>query len=402
MQLQDFFEERLSRQTVFRDRNAITPHYVPETLPFRESQIRFISENLVELCNNKKSNNVFVYGKTGTGKTVTVRHVISQLLEFAKGKNLGIRSVYVNCRTHPTKYKVLAKAVQQFFPEENFLGFSSSFVNDKLISHAENNRHLVLVLDEIDKVRDLDELVYALTRANDELSRGSISIIGISNNVLFKERLDPRTKSGLCQREIVFAPYNAEELRAILDQRAKLAFNEGKVSEAALCLASALAAKESGDARTAVMLLLRAGEMADAQEKEIVDEEEVRQAKASVEEEIIYGMISTLPQQEQLVLYAISSLSSKDRGFTKISGETERTLFSGEVYEEYRSIAKQLNENAISARWYREYLSELEMYGLITTTASGHGIRGQTRLIKPAFDPKKISAAIQTGMNHGN
>jgi len=260
----------------------------------------------------------------------------------------------------------------------------------------------VLVLDEIDKVRDLDELVYALTRANDELSSGSISIIGISNNVLFKERLDARTKSGLCQREIVFAPYNAEELRAILNQRAKLAFNEGKVSEAALCLASALAAKESGDARTAVMLLLRAGEIADKEERGIVGEEEVRQAKVSVEEEIIYGMISTLPQQEQLVLYAISSLSSRDKGFRKISGETERVLFSGEVYEEYRSIAKQLNENAISARWYREYLTELEMYGLITTTASGRGIRGQTRLIKPAFDAKKIANAIQGGLNRGN
>lgn len=398
MQLQGFFEEHLSRQTVFRDRNAITPHYVPSTLPFREDQIRFISENLVELCNGKKANNIFVYGKTGTGKTVTVRHVVGQLLEFAKGRGIQIESAYVNCRTHPTKYKVLSKAVMHFFPSENFLGFSASFVNDKLLEYAREGKQLVLVLDEIDKVKDLDELVYALTRANDELESGSISIIGISNNVLFRERLDPRTKSSLCQKEIVFAPYNADELRAILEQRVGLAFEDGKVASAAIGLASALAAKESGDARTAVMLLLRAGEIADKEAKEKVGEEEVRRAKTAVEEEIIYSMISTLPQQEQLVLYAISNLSERSHGYRKINGETGSVLFSGEVYEEYRSVAKQLNENAISARWYREYLTELEMYGLITTTASGQGIRGQTRLIKPAFDSKKIIVAIKNGL----
>jgi hypothetical protein len=38
--LGNIFEEELSKSTVFKERNAITPHYVPEHLPFREAQIR--------------------------------------------------------------------------------------------------------------------------------------------------------------------------------------------------------------------------------------------------------------------------------------------------------------------------------------------------------------------------
>ena len=41
--------------------------------------------------------------------------------------------------------------------------------------------------------------------------------------------------------------------------------------------------------------------------------------------------------------------------------------------------------NGETARWYREYLNDLEMLGLITTVESGRGMRGHTRLIRPGY-----------------
>lgn len=286
--------------------------------------------------------------------------------------------------------------MKDFFPEENFLGFSASFIYEKVLEFAGKKKQLIVVLDEVDKIKDLDDLIYSLNRANDEIVNGSVSIIGISNNLVFKDRLEPRTKSSLCQHEMVFPPYNAKELSEIILQRSKKAFKENVVHESAISLSAAIAAQESGDARTALMLLLRAGEIADQRSLEHVTDQEVRRAKKKVEEEIILNMISTLPEQQQLVLLAISNLSLQKQGIKTLTGKTEEgTLFSGEVYKEYESIAKQSKNGPVSTRWYREYVSELEMYGLIFTTNSGKGFKGQSTLIKLGFDAKKIKDAIE-------
>jgi archaeal cell division control protein 6 len=237
--------------------------------------------------------------------------------------------------------------------------------------------------------------MYSLSRGNDEIRKGSITVLGISNNLTFKEKLDPRTKSSLCERELVFNPYNANELKKILSERCEKAFKEGTVKEEAISLAAALSAQESGDARTAVMLMQRAGELADHKNLEIIDDTLVEEAKNSVEEEIIISMISTLPEQQQFVLYAIAQMSGKAQ-FTRVNGEVEKgVMFSGEIFETYQQLAKKFDQRTITSRWYRQYINELEMYGLILVTNSGKGIKGQTRLIKLGFDADKIKSALE-------
>jgi len=191
----NLFEKQLTKQSVFTDKDIISPHHVPQRLPFREKQIDEITQGLVSVVNSAKPNNLFVYGKTGTGKTSTVKFVTDQLNEFVSLRNLPVYSTYINCRSHSSKYKVLlkAEAVRAFFPSNDFLGYSASFVYEKLLDFAsQNGAHIILILDEIDKVKDIDELVYLLSRGNDELQKGSITLIGISNNLMFKDKLDPR------------------------------------------------------------------------------------------------------------------------------------------------------------------------------------------------------------------
>ncbi len=395
----NIFEKHFENaHSVFLDREAISPHFIPENLPFRESQIQEIGETLSSVLQFKKASNLFLYGKTGTGKTSVTRHVLAQLSAFASGRNIPVKTQYINCRNNNRKYRVLSKIVEELMPEERFFGFSGGFVHDKLVEFVSKNKcQLVLALDEIDKVKDLDDLMYALTRANDELTDGSVTVVGISNNLFFRDRLDPRTKSSLVEKEMLFPPYNAEELRAILEDRVKRAFAPNAVEDSALSLAAAFAAKESGDARTAVMLLFRAGELADQKKLSRVTEDEVRRAKKKVEEEIITSMVSTLPRHQQILLFALSDLSLSKKPQAKITGAAppENVLFSGEVYEAYADAAKRLKETPVSGRWYREYISELEMFGLVSTTASGIGFRGNSRIIRLGFEPKKIHEQLE-------
>jgi archaeal cell division control protein 6 len=373
------------------------PHYTPAELPFREGQISEISGIVSSALHDKKPDNLFIYGKVGTGKTVTTKYVIGQLEEFVQQQGKNVATAYINCRTYNSKYKVMLKCLKRFYPNDQFIGFSSSFVYEKLLEYAEKNKtHLLLVLDEVDMTKDLDELMYTLTRCNDDMENATISVIGISNNVLFKDKLDARTKSSLCEREIVFPPYNAPELKAILKQRTDRAFKEAMVDDSALSLAAAIAAKQSGDARTAVMLLLRAGEIADMDHLSHISDQEVQRAKSKVEEEIIFSMLSTLPHHQQIVLYAISVMTITKQGVRKISGTQEDgVFFSGDVFEFYEQTAKKLQEVPVSTRWYRQYISDLEVSGLIITTSSGKGIRGNTTLIKLGFDPVKIKEALE-------
>ena len=392
--MENLFEKEMRRSTIFEDRNVLSLHYLPGHLPYRENEITKVMKVIAPALSQKRPSNLFLYGKTGVGKTAVVKHVMEKLDETKKKYEAKVDSIYLNCRTHNTKYQVMLKLAQRAEPNESFLGLSSTHLYERFQEYVDSGIVFIVVLDEIDKVKDLDELMYSLTRANDDLKRGHIGLVGISNKIDFKEKLDPRSKSTLCQDEMVFAPYNAEQLGAILSDRAAVGFRKGYVTDGAVKLAAAFAAQESGDARYALRLLLKAGEFADAEDKRLV-EDYVKKARSAVEEDIVIELINTLPEHQSIVLYAIANLTARGSKYRRLTDNGERLLFSGEAYEGYEQMCKRLKTTARSARWFREYLNELDMMGLITMAMSGQGIRGNTRLIKLSFPAEKVRAAVE-------
>jgi len=387
------FSELINKATVFSDRNVLSPHYVPGTLPFRDAEIEKIMASVVPALKNERPHNMFVYGKTGTGKTCSVKHV---LIKFSEHK-ANARHVYMNCRMYNSRYRVIQKIAKELLPQLDSMGFGLAMLYEKVMEEVAKGTHLIVVLDEVDMVKDLDDLLYTLTRANDELAAGSISILGITNRVNFKDQLGTRSKSSLCENEMVFAPYTATQLQSIVRQRAKMGFKHGVVEDSAINLSAALTANDSGDARYALKLLLKAGEIADDRGITKITDKEVEDARRSVDTDIAFEAISTLPDHQQLVLLAIANLAlDKGKNTRLTSGtpdEDDSFLTSGEVYEGYCAAARKHRKPRRSARWYREYLNDLEMLGLITTVESGAGMRGRTRLIRigyPATDVQKI------------
>jgi len=252
---------------------------------------------------------------------------------------------------------------------------------------------MIIVLDEIDMIKDLDELVYTLTRANDEAVSGGASMIGISNRLSFKDALDPRSRSSLYETEILFPSYTSEQLRKILSQRVLEGFNKGSVEDSAVNLAAAITARESGDARYALKLIMKAGEAAEQAGKKKVDDDDVEKARANVELDLTAETINTLPEMHQVVLYSIASLAMNGSRYSRLMDgiETEEGfLFSGEAYEEYEKTCDKLRKKSRSLRWYKEYLNDLEMLGLVTTTPSSKGIRGHTTLIRLGQKPEDV------------
>ncbi len=381
---------------IFKDKSALSPHYVPDVLLHRENELRKILTCLAPLVENKRPTNALIYGKTGSGKSICAKKAILKLPDI---KEASVAGIYLNCRVYDSRYKIVQKALTDFDSSIAQTGHSFSILYEKLLDVLDKkNTHAVLVLDEIDVVKDLDSLVYTLTRANDELKHGSISMLGISNKISFKQKLDARSRSSLCEEEIVFTPYNALQLQSILSQRLPLAFQENVVEESALNLAAAIAASESGDARYALTLLLRAGELALANDSKKLTDKEVEAARLAADEDKARELIGSLPEHLQLVLYALSIVSQDVQYKKLVEDDGEKLYFSGEVYDRYASMCKKMGKEPRTARWYREYLHELEVLGLLVSVHSGKGIRGQATLIKPVYPAEKIRKIIEQNL----
>ncbi len=386
------FSDLFKDSNVFANREVLSPHYMPDNLPFRDKQIENIVKYMTPSLRGERGRNLFVYGKTGTGKTSCVKHVVDKIKDLPTKARVS----YINCRIYNSRYRVLYKITSDYLPVYAKRGYGLVDIYERIINWIEeDSKVLIVVLDEIDVVKDLDDLIYTLTRANSDIKSGGIMIVGVSNKISFKEDLDPRSLSTLYENELVFPPYNSNELALILKERAEKGFKKGVIDQAVINLAAAISAKDSGDARLALKVLSKAGELADERGDGVITVNDVNKATEAAEEELVYELVNTLPEHQRLIIYAISLLSIQGSRYKRLSGDSETYLFSGDIYNKYASIANSLNKGPKSSRWYRKYVFDLEMQGLISAYESGKGIRGHTKLIKLAYSPERMKETIE-------
>mgnify|MGYP006417234743 FL=1 len=261
----DYFEEFLTKEPLFKEKKILQANYTPETIPHREEQIKQIAKILAPSLRLEKPSNLFLYGKTGTGKTLSVKHISNKMLDIAKKNNLLLKIIYVNCKLKKiadTEYRLVAQLVREFGREIPPTGLPTDEVYKIFYNIVDReNQLIVLVLDEIDQLvkKTGDENLYNFTRINTELKKAQISIIGISNDLIFINNIDPRVKSSLSEEELVFPPYNALQLQDIIRQRTNAAFKEGTLMPGVIEKCAAYAAREHGDARRALELIRVAG-----------------------------------------------------------------------------------------------------------------------------------------------
>src|SRR5512136_90198 len=292
------FKKYLANNKIFRDREVLRHSYRPQILPHRKPQIDNVASILAPSLRNETPSNILIYGKTGTGKTACVRYVGSELEKASSKMGTICRIVHLNCEVIDTQYRVLAQIAKNIDGIDEVRSDKTrshipmtGWPTDQVYAELKNQLEagggvLVIVLDEIDKLvkKSGDDTLYNLTRINSDLKNSKVSIIGISNDLSFKDFLDPRVLSSLSEEEIVFPPYNAPQLVDILAQRAEQAFVPGAVGEGVIPLCSALAAQEHGDARRALDLFRISGELADRDEEaKEVTEGHVKQAQAKIE-----------------------------------------------------------------------------------------------------------------------
>jgi len=373
--LDSVFEKFASNAKVFKDREVMRHDYLPDRLPHREEQVTQLGETVAPVLKGARSSNIFIYGKTGTGKTAVTKYVLNRLEVKSKEFNAPVKFCYVNCRRARSEYRVFASLCQSIGVPIPFTGLSVGEVFDRFRMGLEASKIIfITVLDETDVLLRTsgDALLYDLTRVNEILSKSRVSLISISNDLRLKEFLDPRVLSSLSEEEIVFRPYDAGELRNILFERAASAFYDCVLSDAALSLCAALAAAEHGDARRALDLLRVAGEVAERKGASIVVEEHVREAEKHIEHDRVVEALKSLTLHSKLVVLSVYHLHKVD---------VHRAI-TGEIYEVYSELCGELGVTPLTQRRLCTLISELDSMGLLNAKITSMGRYGRTKKIR--------------------
>ena len=379
---------RILRSRIFKNRKVLMPDYIPNELPHRERQIERVAITLAPALRGERPNNLFIYGLTGTGKTAVVKYVLSRLEAKALEMEVSVKGIYINVRHRDTPYRVLADIAGAIDVKVPFTGLSTGEVFGRIVSKLrKSDGTYIIVLDEIDFLvrKHGDDVLYKLTRINELLERARVSIVGITNSVKFVESLDPRVRSSLGEEEIVFPPYNAEQLRDILEHRASMAFRENVLDKEVIPLCAALAAREHGDARRALDLLRVAGEIAERLGDSKVRREHVLMAREEIERDRVADVVRSLPLHSKLVLAAVLAASGGGRV----------SVTTGEIYEWYRRIVRAVGIEEVTFRRISGIIGELDMLGIIQARVVSRGRYGKTRLIEVAADPKTILSSLE-------
>lgn len=393
--LGNFFEQFLEKKSIFKNKKIFQSNYTPCMILNRDEQINLIANILAPSLKNEKPSNLFVYGKTGTGKTLTIKYTTNHLQEIANQRNLPVKIIYANCKLKKiadTEYRLIAALTREFGKIIPSTGLPTDEVYSIFYETLDKTKQIIiLILDEIDQLvyKTGDEILYNLTRINSELKNSQISLIGISNDLTFMSNIDSRVKSSLSEEEIIFPPYNALQIQSILKQRAEQAFENEVIDKGVIEKCSAYAAREHGDARRALELLRVAGEIAERQCQPKITLKDLDAAEEKIEKDKIEEIIKSQPKQYQAIIYSI----------IKIYAAKQDNLFTGEIYDLYQKLCQKTDLKPLTQRRVSDVISELDILGLIQAKTISKGRYGRTREI--TLQPKIINNTIQKILEDG-
>ncbi|UPW00755.1 orc1/cdc6 family replication initiation protein [Halorussus gelatinilyticus] len=381
-------------EPIFADEDLLRISHLPgpNRIVGRDEHMQKVAEALNPAIFGQEPTHLFIFGKTGTGKSLISRSVSKRVENEAEHEGVNVRTAFIDCGEQTTEASVIKTIGRELNdPNETGIkvpqrGLGTGDYYDRLWQIIDTCSDVVIViLDEIDMLED-DEVLRKLSRAgeNRRVTDSTIGIIGISNKIDFPDELNERVKSSFAHDELVFPPYDAHQLVDILQNRAD-AFRDGVLSDDAVPLTAALAAQEHGDARKAIDILRNAGRIATKQEDEVVTEEHVYAAKEKTEADRFAELIEGAPTQAKAILLALTLLTENK----------PRDQFpTQQIYRQYQTIASDLDMDPLSERRVQEILQEQDFLNVINSETKGRGrgrgVHTKHRLLEEPEIVKKV------------
>ncbi|MEZ3165184.1 orc1/cdc6 family replication initiation protein [Halorubrum sp. RMP-47] len=379
--IEDMLLEFDDQKGLIRERALLDPNYVVEEdrIVGRDRQLQEVTKMLRVALGDNRPPNLFLYGPSGTGKSLITKAVCHNISRICKSRDIQFGTIEVNCQDLDTLGIAVYELVQQAADEAGVAvevpkhGVATKEKWDELYRIV--NEHfdsVVFVLDELDmlvgrrdkQVPAFSRLLYQLSRAgtNDDLN-AYISVVAISNDTKMMESVGSRAVSSFTPEDVHFDDYDADQLQSILRRRQD-AFHEDVVDDAVIPLAAAFAAQTHGDARKAIDLMRVAGELAEREGDTRVREEHVRTAQAKVEKNRVLEVVRGISTQKKLCLYATAAVASQTD-----SGSARSTT----GYRVYQYLTDAIDADQYHQETYVNKMKELTTYSLVDFERRSHG-----------------------------
>ena len=341
----------------------------------RDREIREISAHFAPVLRNDHPVHLALWGKTGTGKTLTTIYFLNLLADMCRKRNIPVRHVQLNLATPQPCFRALndlacllnaCKRYRKGISLEELMGRIETAL-------ADFRGYLILFVDEVDNVRrEQDTFLAFLIRRLPQRIPAKLILVFASNRLNWMEHLDPRVQSFLKVNELIFEPYDAIDLQRILNIRVEKALRPGAVRPGVIEKIAALSSRDHGDARKAVALLARSASLAE-KTGTAVTLKAVDHAAECIEQDKYITMIRTAPRQLQAALAAAINASRATRG---------TTTNTGQVYEAYQRYCRRVGLRALAGRAFGDLLAELDMYAFLHARVQSRGRYGRTREIQ--------------------
>ena len=398
---------------LIKDADVLEEDYTPKNILCRDGVLDQYTSVFKPIYKGRPPQNAFLYGDTGVGKTAATKYLRENLENDIGQKNenlpederVSLNIVWINCENFTTgdhktsSYQVAVGIVNRLRNTGNRItgtGYAPQDVYDIMYEELDDLEGTVLViLDEVDKIGNDDTLLYELPRSRDigYVENVRVGVIGISNDYTFRKNLSPKVKDSLCETEIKFPAYDAEELSEILRARADLALYDSAYDQETISLCSALAYQEaSGSARRAIRLLRRSAEIAEEEGSELIKSTHIRQADKDLE----YGnIVESIVDQDNEKLYVLKALAHLDTAdLTPARTRTIHAAYS-QVVRTYKS---ETGRGPLTQRGMFNHLSKLVMFGFVNTIDRNKGVGGgqwNEHEFSDDVNPQKVKDAFE-------
>jgi len=340
--------------------------YVPSRLPHREKFVDDLRKCLGITIDQPGvlSERILITGQSGTGKTATAKKVGETLERIAENKGLKLIYAHVNCRTTSGKFGLVQSIIRCVAPELPLRGYGPVELLHALWDYLnEHDKLLVLTLDEIDYYVRMtgEDIVYELTRLTDAVTGvpQRINFMFIARDHSFMDVMTSDTLSKFRPQErFEFPPYEENQLKDILSERVREAFEENKVLEEIVDFIARNAVRYGyGDARYALQLLLSAGLIADREQAEMVLPEHVREAQEKTDPKLTDEDVMMLTDDEKFLLLALARCLKKEKEAVYLPLE--------EIESTYHVVCEEYNRKPVGKVLLHALVKNLEAAGII-------------------------------------
>jgi len=350
----------------------------------REKQLSRIISHLTPILDGAHPPSALIYGPTGSGKTVTLIHVLSTFQKVTKRHGINFQYAYVDLTSPKTYFGALNEvAIALDSSNRRYRkGIPIEYMQDNIAqAFDEIDGFLCLLIDEADNIRPNpdDFLTFLGKTLPRKTKKCRLILIMLTNRLDWERTLDPRILSFVKKVDILFEAYDALDLFEILKLRVKKALDKSKVAVQALKKVAAYASRETGDARKAVELLAKSVRIAEETSGRLTIKE-VDLAEERLEVDKTEELIRSLATQQRLALFACYSVSRRE----------PKKAITGQVYITYKTICEKEMVKPLSQRRFSDMISFLDLYGLVNARVVSKGRYGYTREISSSLPAEVV------------